>query len=367
MPATIASITTHQLRVNHRGDWVFVRVQSDDGLVGWGESSHSGNDAAVRLEVDALAARAVGRSFFDVESLVQPLAAVARGRVAAAAASGLEHALWDLIGKAVGQPVHRLLGGRLRDQVALYANVNRAVVDREPDSYARAARTAVDDGFFAVKCAPFDGVALHTVDLPEGRRAVELGLSRVRAIREAIGPDVELMVDCHQRFDVPTALRVAEALEPVRLYWLEEPVARDEPSALLQVKARLSTRLAGGEQALGRTGFRPLLERHALDVVMPDLKWVGGILEAKKIAAMAEAYGVACSPHSPAGPIATAAGAQLCATLPNFTLLEHAWGEVPWRSDLIGGEPIVDGRYVLSEKPGLGVKVDERMLARLSP
>src|SRR5688500_2042697 len=143
MRSTIAAVTTHQLRVNHRGDWLFVRVQSDDGLVGWGEASHSGNDGAARLEVDALGARTVGRSFFDVEALVQPLQAVVRGRVAAAAASGLEHALWDLIGKAVGQPVHRLLGGRLRDEVALYDNVNRAVVDRSPEAYAAAARGAV--------------------------------------------------------------------------------------------------------------------------------------------------------------------------------------------------------------------------------
>src|SRR5688572_12602292 len=178
MPGAIAAVSTHQLRVNHRGDWVFVRVQSDDGLVGWGEASHSGNDAAVRAEVDALAARAVGHSFFDVEALIQPLQAVGRGRVAAAAASGLEHGLWDLIGKACGQPVHRLLGGRLRDRIPLYANVNRAVVDRSPEAYAAAARGAVDEGFAAVKCAPFDGVAWPTIDLPEGRRALGLGLAR---------------------------------------------------------------------------------------------------------------------------------------------------------------------------------------------
>jgi galactonate dehydratase len=362
--AAIAAVTTHQVRVNHRGDWLFVRVRSDDGLVGWGEASHSGNDAAARAEVDALAGRVLGRSYFDVEALVQPLAAAQRGRAAAAAASGLEHALWDLVGKALGQPVHRLLGGRLRDVVPLYANINRAVVDRSPDAYAAAAGAAVADGFAAVKCAPFDGVAWPTIDQAEGRGALDLGLARVGAIRAAIGPDVELLVDCHQRFDVPTARRVAEALEPMRLYWLEEPVPRDDPEALLQVKARLKTRLAGGEQALARSGFLALLERRALDVVMPDLKWVGGILEAKKIAAMAEAYGIACSPHSPAGPVATAAGAQLCATLPNFTLLEHAWGEVPWRSELVGGEPIVGGRYVLSDRPGLGVEVDEREIAR---
>lgn len=360
----IARVESRAVHVNHRGDWILVRVETEDGLVGWGEASHSGDDNATRAVVESLARRAVGRSIVDVEAIVQPTAAVQRGIVYAAAASGLEQALWDAIGKALGQPVHNLLGGRLRDRLRLYANVNRHVVARAPASYARAAEAAVAEGFTAVKCAPFDGVGWQTLDEPDGRDALAAGLERVRAIRRAIGPDVDLLVDCHWRFDVPSCLRVAEALAPERLFWLEDPVAGDDPTQLLQVKARLGTRLTGGERLLGRAGFRPLLERHAVDVVMPDLKHVGGILEGKKIAAMAETYGVAVAPHSPAGPVATAAGVQLCATLPNFLILEHAWGEVPWRAELIGGEPIVDGYYLLPDRPGLGVDVDEALLAR---
>jgi galactonate dehydratase len=358
----VARVSTRAVRVNHRGDWLFVRVETDDGLVGWGESSHSGDDAATRLVVESLAGRAVGRSPFDVEAIVQPAEAVRRGIVWSAAASGLEHALWDVVGKAVGQPVHRLLGGRLRDRLRLYANVNRHVVDRAPAAHARAAAAAVEEGFTAVKCAPFDGVQWQTLDQPAGRAALRDGLERVRAIRRAVGAEVDLLVDCHWRFDVPTALRVAEELAAERLYWLEDPGPADDPVTLLQIKARLGTRLTGGERLLGRAGFLPLLQGHAVDVIMPDLKHVGGILEGKKIAAMAETHGLAVAPHSPAGPVATAAGAQLCATLPNFLLLEHAWGEVPWRAELVGGEPIDGGEYVLSEKPGLGIEMSERLL-----
>jgi galactonate dehydratase len=175
---------------------------------------------------------------------------------------------------------------------------------------------------------------------------------------------VELLVDCHWRFDVPTARRVAEELAPERLFWLEDPVGQDDPAQLGELKAGLGTRLTGGERLLGREGFRELVERRAVDVVMPDLKHTGGILETLRIAALAEAHGVAVAPHSPAGPVASAAGAQLCATLGSFLILEHAWGEVDWRADLIGGEPIEGGYRVLDDRPGLGIEVDEGLLAK---
>lgn len=360
----IAEVTSHQVRVNHRGDWVFVRVLTDNGIVGWGEASHSGDDAACRLAVASLAMRAIGRSPFEVEAIVQPLAVCRRGYVPATAASGLEHALWDVVGKATGQPVRNLLGGPVRERVRLYANVNRHVVRREPATYAEAAAAAVGEGFTAVKCAPFDDVHWSRLGDAEGRAALAAGLARVRAIRRAVGPEVELLVDCHWRFDQATFWRVAAELEPERLYWLEDPLGQDDAEQLREVRARLGTRLAGGERLLGREGFRALVERRAVDVVMPDLKHVGGVLETQRIAAMAEVHGVAVAPHSPAGPVASAAGAQLCATLTNFLILEHAWGEVEWRADLVGGEPIEGGYRVFTDRPGLGIEIDERLLAR---
>src|SRR6185437_10440971 len=195
-------------------------------------------------------------------------------------------------------------------------------------------------------------------------RAYDRGLERVRRIRDAIGDDVALSVDCHNRFDVPTARRVARDLEPLGLYWLEAPVPPWDPAGLARVRAGLTTRLVAGEELLGRSAYLGLLESRALDVVMFDVKHTGGLLESKKIAALAEAYETPVSPHSPAGPVAHLAAAHLCATLPNFLTLEYAWGEASWRNDLVGGaEEIRDGFLTLPEKPGLGLTLDERLLA----
>jgi galactonate dehydratase len=365
----IVQVSTHRVQVGEGqthvrlpGGWVFVRLRTDDGLTGWGEASHSGDDALLRRAVDGLAPGLIGRSPFDIEALVQPAALAQRGRLQAGAASGVEQALWDLVGKALGQPLHNLLGGRVRDSIRLYANVNRAARDRDPLAYAGVALAARGEGFDAVKCAPFDDVRAPSID----PAALARGLARVRAVRAAIGSEPELLVDCHHRFDRPTALRVADELAPERLYWLEEPLPSDAPEPLAALRARLGLRLAGGEGLIGRVGFRDLVERRALDVAMFDVMWCGGVLEAKKIAAMAEAYDLAVSPHAAAGPVASAAAAQLAVTLPNCPIQEYAYGEVPWRSELVGGEPIQDGRYRPDGRPGIGVEVDERVLARLT-
>jgi galactonate dehydratase len=360
----IADVQTRAVHVNHRGDWVFVQVRADDGLIGTGEASHSGDDRALVATVAALRERLVGRDVSEIEALFREVARPNAGFVAWTAFSGIEQALWDLLGQAVGRPVHALLGGRCVSTIPLYANVNRAAANREPAAYAECARRAVEEGFRAVKCAPFDDVGWATLDQPEGRRAYDRGIERVRRIREAIGPEVHLSVDCHNRFDVPTARRVARDLAPLGLYWLEAPVPPWDPMPLAEVRSRLETRLAAGEELLGRAGFRPLLEARAVDVVMFDVKHTGGLLESKKIAAMAEVHGLAVSPHSPAGPVAAVAAAHLCATLPNFLTLEYAWGEVPWRADLVGGaEHICDGCLILPERPGLGLSLDEKVLA----
>ncbi len=360
----ISHLRARAVHVNHRGNWVFVQVETDVGLVGTGEASHSTDDHALVAAIAALRSRLIGRDPSEIEALFRQLARPNAGMAAWTAFSAIEQALWDLLGQAAKMPVYRLLGGRCVPTLHLYANVNRAAADRDPRAYADCARQAVDEGFRAVKCAPFDDVSWQTLDHPEGRRAFERGLERVRRVREAIGDDVELLVDCHNRFDVPTARRVARELAPLRLYWLEAPVPPWEPTALRQVKDGLDTRLAAGEELLGRTAFRPLLEARAVDVAMFDVKHTGGLLEAKKIAALAEAHGIAVSPHSPAGPVAHLAAAHLCATLPNFLTLEYAWGEVPWRADLVNGaEEIRDGCLILPERPGLGLTLNARVLA----
>jgi galactonate dehydratase len=360
----ISDVRVRAVHVNHRGNWVFVQVETDNGLVGTGEASHSTDDRALAATVATLRPSLVGRDTSEIEALFAHIARPNAGIVVWTAFSAVEQALWDIAGQAAGAPVYKLLGGRCVPALRLYANVNRAAANRDPVAYAERAREAVEAGFRAVKCAPFDDVSWRTLDHPEGRRAFDRGLERVRCIWEAIGDDVELSVDCHNRFDVATARCVARELAAFHLYWLEAPVPPWDPVPLLQVKAGLDTRLAAGEELLGRAAYRPLLETRAVDVLMIDVKHTGGLLEGKKIAAMAEAYAVPVSPHSPAGPVASVAAGHLCATLPNFLTLEYAWGEVPWRADLVdGAEEIRDGCLILSEKPGLGLSLNETVLA----
>lgn len=374
----ISDVRVRAVQVNHRGNWLFVEIHTDKGLVGIGEASHATGavvtvagtgagkpgDRALVATIADLRPQLIGRDTFEIEALFGKLASPNAGMVTWTALSAIEQALWDLAGQAAGVPTYQLLGGRCVPAVRLYANINRAIPNRDSVAYAECARQAVEEGFRTIKCAPFDDVSWRTLDHPEGRAAYDRGLERVRRVREAIGSDIELAVDCHNRFDVPTARRVAHDLAPLRLYWIEAPIPLEDPAPLLQIKASLDTRLAAGEELLGRVANRPYFEAHAFDVVMFDVKHTGGLLEGKKIAAMAEAYGIAASPHSPAGPVASVAAGHLCATLPNFLTLEYAWGEVPWRADLLDGtEEIREGCLILSDRPGLGIRLNERVLA----
>ena len=357
------------VRVNHRGDWLFVRLETDDGLVGVGEASHGGDDAALAR----LVARTLGPALREGDpTAIEPLwhelvrlagGGCALGRLEATAVSGVEQALWDLNARALGVPIHRLLGGALRDRIPLYANVNRAVTDRSPGGFAVATREAVEEGFRAVKLAPFDGVDRTMTDPSDVR--VRAGIERVRAVRDGVGPDVVVMVDCHGRFNQEMAVRVARELGPIGLFWYEEPIRfEDDPDGLAEVSAAVDQPVAGGEHLFGRVAFWPLIERRAVATIMPDVKHCGGLWEGRKIAALAETAGLTVSPHNPSGPIAALVSAHLAATLPNFSHLEYAWGEVPWRASLTDPpEQILDGALVLPGGPGLGVTLDEATLA----
>jgi galactonate dehydratase len=357
------------VRVNHRGDWLFVRLETEDGLVGLGEASHSGDDAALaRLVTGTLGPSLREGDPTTIEPLWHELVRLAGGgralgRLEATAVSGVEQALWDLNAQALGVPIHRLLGGALRDRIPLYANVNRAVTDRSSVGFAAAARQAVDEGFRAVKLAPFDGVDRTMTDPSDTR--VRAGIERVRAVRDGVGPDVEVMVDCHGRFNPDMGIWVARELGPIGLFWYEEPIRfEDDPHGLAQVSASVDQPVAGGELLFGRAGFWPLIRRRAVATIMPDVKHCGGLWEGRKIAALAETAGLTVSPHNPSGPVAALASAHLASTLPNFSHLEYAWGEVPWRAALTDPlESILDGALVLPKGSGLGATLDESALA----
>lgn len=366
----IADVRVLGVRVNHRGNWIFVQVETDDGIVGLGEASQSGDDAALAFLIrHSLQPRLIGRDATSVEAIWRDLAqrpagGLVDGRLEATAISGIEQALWDVNARALGVPIHRLLGGVVRERVRLYANVNRAVTDRTPEGFARAAAAAVAEGFTAVKLAPFDGVHWSRRDGAEARPALARGIERVAAVRAAIGPNVELMVDCHERFNREMAVPVARELATLGVVWFEDPTEpTDDLRGLSEIRAAVDLPLVTGERLFGRAAFWPLLHAGAVGTIMPDVKHCGGLWEGKKIATMAEAARVMVSPHNPSGPIATLASAHLAATLPNFSRLEYAWGEVPWRSALTApSESVAGGELAIPQAPGLGATLEPAML-----
>jgi galactonate dehydratase len=344
--------------------WLFVRVHTDAGLIGLGEASQGGN-AVVRAFLEGtLRDLLIGRDPCQIEPLASEILSRANGRGPATAVSGVEQALWDIWGQSLGQPIWALLGGRHRDRIVLYANVNRATFDRSPAGFAQIARGAVGDGFRAVKCAPFDDVTFRYPDSSSNLRGIKVGIERVAAMREEIGPDVRLMVDCHARFDVPTAIQVARELAPLNLTWLEEPVPESDLDGLERIREQSEMPIAGAEGLIGRHGYWETIRRRALDVIMPDVKHTGGILELRKIAAMAETVRLTVSPHNPSGPISTMASVHACAAIPNFLALEYPWGEATWRRDLLApAEILEDGSIAVPERPGLGFTLNEDILA----
>lgn len=360
------------IRATERTVWLFLRLRTDAGLTGLGEASdafgfnNTTKQDATRMESEfrRFFALVDGKSPFEVGAYRQrgqPLAAKG-GLVAATAFSAIEQALWDLAGKSLDVPTYTLFGGRLRDSLSVYANVNRATRPRTPAGFASAARAAVKEGFRAVKGAPWDGFPPPGSPAAAIDAAVENGIACVAAMREAIGPDVELMIDCHSFFDVALAERVARRLEPQNLAWYEEPVPPERLEETLAIRSRIKQPMAGGEILWGVAGFAPLSRRHAVEVIMPDVKHCGGLLELTRIAAVAATDGVTVAPHNPSGPVSTAASVQVCAVLENFRLLEFQWGEVDWRHDLVSPpERFENGAIAVPERPGFGIELNEKV------
>ncbi len=360
------------VRATYRTVWLIVRLTTDRGLTGLGEASDAFGYANTTKQ-DALRMESELRKFFalvqgtsplDIEAYRQkgkPIAA-AGGLVSATAYSAIEQALWDLAGQALEIPAYDLFGGKVRDRLPVYANINRATTLRTPEGFAATAKKAVQDGFRAVKGAPFDGFPKPGASAAEIRAAVDLGIACVAAMREAVGPDVEVMVDCHSFFDVPRAQSVAERLEHYNLAWYEEPVAPARIQEMLEIRRSIRQPMAAGELLFGVKGFEPLCRNHAVNVIMPDVKHCGGLLEMTRIAAMAHADGVAVAPHNPSGPVSTAANVQIAAGMVNFRLLELQWGEIGWRSELIVPEERFErGSIQVPERPGFGIRLNDKL------
>jgi galactonate dehydratase len=357
------------VRATSRTVWLFVRLMTDAGLVGLGEASDAfgfanttvADAARMRQELERFFALIKGGSPFDVESYRQRGEQLARqGLVAATAFSAIEQAMWDLAGKALDVPTHVLLGGKVRAQLPVYANINRATNPRTPDGFAAAAKRATADGFKTIKAAPFDGFPPRTASSGEIARAIDAGIDAVRAMRAAVGPSVGIMIDCHSFFDVEESVAIADRLAPYNLTWYEEPVPPERVDDTVGIRRRIKQPMAGGEVLFGLSGFGPLIRRHAVDTIMPDVKHCGGLLEMTRIAALAADEGVMVAPHNPSGPVSTAASIQVCAGMRNVNYLELQYGEVNWRSDVVlPPERFVGGTIEISDRPGLGVALNE--------
>ena len=361
----IKEIRTEGIRVNWRGDWIFVILETEQGLTGIGEASHSGNDHLVCAVVAGLAETLIGQDPTNISLLRQAMAGQRMGRVGATAWSAIEQAAQDVRAQAAGVSLAQSLGGKVRDRIRLYANINRHVEDRSPASFARAAAAAVAEGFGAIKLAPFDEVKASDRRQSGDSAAWRPGIERVRAVRGAVGSEVEVAVDCHSRFAVGESLHVAKLLEPLGLFWFEEPVPVSNIKGLREVRAAIPQSLATAESLFGAGSFRRLLEAGAADVIMPDVKHAGGDHETLLAGELAAMHGVGFAPHNPSGPVAGIHSGHVCAAAGSFRILEFAWGEVPWRAELLDPpERVEDGFLVVSDRPGLGHVLNYRTMRK---
>ena len=337
--------------------WMFVRVESDDGAVGWGEASLEGHAEAVDGAFEALRDRFIGhdpRRIEDIWQVAYRGGFYRGGPVLMSAIAGFEQALWDLKGRAVGLPAWEMLGGRVRDKIRAYAWIGG---DR-PHEIADAAKARADQGFSAVKMN-----ATAELDWIGTPKLFDEVVKRVEAA-QAAGMDVGL--DFHGRVHRPMAKQLAKALEPLGLLFIEEPLLSENPEGLRQIAELTSTPIALGERLFSRWDFKPFFESGAVDIIQPDLSHAGGILECRKIAAMAEAYDIAVAPHCPLGPLALASCLQLAACTPNVAIQEMSLGiHYNVGHDLLefcSDKEVLtpqDGYLAIPEKPGLGITIDE--------
>lgn len=360
----ITGIEPIVVEVTERGDWVFVLVHTDAGITGLGEASHSLNDALVVATLRVFEEKLVGQDPLAIRSIWRTLSGVRGGRITHTALSAIDQALWDILGQHLGVPLHTLFGGAVRDRLRLYANINRHVRERSPAGFARAASQAVAEGFTAIKLAPFDELRAPDHVRTGPRAAWRRGVERVRAVRAAIGDEIDLAIDCHGRMEASEAIVVGRELEDCDLFWYEEPVKHTFPDQLALISGAVPQPTASAESVFAVEGFRSFLLERVVDVLMPDVKHCGGLTELQAIAAAARLKQLLIAPHNPSGPVATVATAHVVATIPNFMILEYAWGEVDWRASLITPvEPIRDGYLHLSDAPGVGYRLNDDVVA----
>ena len=387
-------------------DWTFVRIETDEGIRGLGECFFAPGLTSILRSLEPLL---LGEDARDIHRLFRKLQLATSGAGSVAgivynAISGIEAALWDILGQRLGVPIYRLLGGKFRDRVRIYADCHggealesldevlrsrptpweargSAYVAKDyfgaasedsaasPDDYRRQALKKRAEGFTALKfdldVSGTEGPDPHNRAL--SNRAIDHMVSLIGAVYDAVGKDTDIAVDCHWRYNAGDVVKVARELEPFRLLWLEDPVPPNNIAALKEVSSKVSVPIATGENLYLFEGFQEIIAQHALNVVTPDLQKVGGLSVAQSIARFADVHTMPVAPHNISSPVGTLAAAHFCAAIPNFLALEFHASEVPFWNDLVSGlaQPIIQNGFIsIPEKPGLGVELNEEVARR---
>jgi L-alanine-DL-glutamate epimerase-like enolase superfamily enzyme len=370
-----ASVIGQQVPDSGGSVWTFVRVYTHEGIIGTGECNSAGaaSGFATKEAVLTLKPLLIGKDPMNVGPLYETLRRSGRygGTTNAPiifAITGIENALYDIIGKALNVPVYKLLGGKYRDKIRLYADCH-AGDSSDPQAYADKALEVIAEGYSAVKF-DVDGMEIGKLDpynYTAGAKEMSHIIKVIETTKAAIGDEGDLAIDCHGQFDLPSAITLAKAVEDLRLLWLEEPVPAENIDALVQVRRSSSTVICTGENHYTRYEFIELLQRQATDIIMPDLAKAGGIMEAKRIADIADAYYVPIAPHNVSSPLGMMAACQVMASVPNFLLLEFHGRGISWWEDLCDGDKpyIQKGWMQVSERPGIGVELNDKVARSL--
>jgi len=369
----ITKIETHVCHARMR-NWIFVKVLTDQpGLWGWGEATLEWHTRSVVGAIEDISQLLIGEDPTRIEHLWQMMYRQhfwhGNGIVRGTAISGIDIALWDILGKIHGVPCHKLWGGPVRDYVRLYCHLGGGRMEdfyeTKPGDAARfadLARQAVADGFTAFKTMAVP----ETMPL-EGVLPIRYAAACVQAMREAVGDSIDIMVDCHARPSPRMGLQFAKALEPYNLYFFEEPCWPETLEDIALIQRSVRTPIATGERLVGLAPFRDLLEKRGASVIQPDITHCGGLSEARRIAALAEAYRVALAPHNPQGPVSTAASIELGFATPSYVICEAVHLDVPWRQEVVQEGFVTEkkGRIVRPNlRPGLGLEIDEAVIKK---
>ena len=345
-----------------RTNWVFVKVLTDSGIYGVGEATLEYREHTVVQAIQELERYLVGKDPHNIEAFWHDTVRDAYWRggvVLMSALAGVEMALWDIKGKALGVPVYQLLGGKVRDSIKCYANAWFAGA-KKPEEFAKMAKIAVQNGFSGLKWDPFGKEYLNIAP-----KELNEALDCIAAVKDAVGDQVHLIIEGHGRFNVPTAVRIGNALEEFGILWFEEPVPPDDKKGLAWVRSKIATPVSGGERLYSRFEYADFLRMECADFWQPDVSHAGGIMEVRKIAAMAESHYIPVCPHNPSGPVANAATLQLAACMPNFYLLETMASDIPWRAD-VSTEKVKfeNSEMFIPDLPGLGIDINEEEIAK---